>query len=306
MAADFAGLVGARVLQGAGSAAGMVVGRAMVQDLFEGPERTRVMAYVGMAMGLSPPLAMLVGGQLHVLLGWQANFILVGLLSLALGLACWRWLPGDGEQTRTQAHWLGEMARAYARLAREPVFLLYVAMVAMTTATFYTFLAGAPIVLGRYGVGPDRVGWYVMFVSIAYVAGNFMTSRLIHRYGERRMMVLGHLSSVLGLVLMLSLGWAGLATPLAFAGPLILLGLGHGFSMPAALAGSVGVVPALAGAAAAVAGLAQQLLGAFGGYAVGLFRHDGAISLGLLMLGFTLLASGALGLLHASAAWRSR
>lgn len=306
LASGLAGLVAARVLQGAGSAAGMVVGRAMVQDLFEGPERTRVMAYVGMAMGLSPPLAMLVGGQLHVALGWQANFILVGLLSLVLGLASWRWLPGERAPTRAPSPWLPEMIRAYARLAREPEFLLYVAVVAMTTASFYTFLAGAPIVLKRYGVGPEHVGWYVMFVSIAYVVGNFMTSRLIHRHGERRMLVLGQLSSVLGLVLMLSLGWAGLATPLAFAGPLILLGLGHGFSMPPALAGSVGVVPALAGAAAAVAGLAQQLMGALGGYAVGLFRHEGAISLGLLMLGFTLLAAGALALLHASAAWRSR
>jgi DHA1 family bicyclomycin/chloramphenicol resistance-like MFS transporter len=44
-------LVAARVLQGAGAAAGMVVGRAMVQDLFAGPERTRVMAYVGMEIG---------------------------------------------------------------------------------------------------------------------------------------------------------------------------------------------------------------------------------------------------------------
>lgn len=49
-------LTWARVFQGAGAAAGMVVGRAMVQDLFDGPDRTRVMAYVGMAMGLCPPL----------------------------------------------------------------------------------------------------------------------------------------------------------------------------------------------------------------------------------------------------------
>ena len=63
---SLAWLTAARVLQGAGCAAGMVVGRAMVQDLFTGAERTRVMAYVGMAMGLIPPTATILGGQIHV------------------------------------------------------------------------------------------------------------------------------------------------------------------------------------------------------------------------------------------------
>ena len=39
--------------------------------------------------------------------------------------------------------------------------------------------------------------------------------------------------------------------PLAFALPLILLGIGHGFLVPPALAGTVSLVPALAGSAAA-------------------------------------------------------
>jgi DHA1 family bicyclomycin/chloramphenicol resistance-like MFS transporter len=54
--------------------------------------------------------------------------------------------------------------------------------------------------------------------------------------------------------------------------------------MPAALAGTVGLVPALAGAAAGVAGVTQQLLGALAGWAVGLVPHTDAIGLALLML----------------------
>uniref|UniRef100_UPI0025BE7300 MFS transporter n=1 Tax=Limnohabitans sp. TaxID=1907725 RepID=UPI0025BE7300 len=62
LATDIATLTAARVLQGAGSAASMVVSRSMVQDLFTGPQRTRVMAYIGMALGMGPPLATLIGG----------------------------------------------------------------------------------------------------------------------------------------------------------------------------------------------------------------------------------------------------
>jgi DHA1 family bicyclomycin/chloramphenicol resistance-like MFS transporter len=97
---------------------------------------------------------------------------------------------------------------------------------------------------------------------------------------------------------MLGLALAGWHSPLAFALPLILLGIGHGFLVPPALAGTVSLVPALAGSAAAVAGLMQQMMGAVGGFTVGLFSHEGAVNLGLLMLGFALCAAVAQGLLH--------
>lgn len=50
---------------------------------------------------------------------------------------------------------------------------------------------------------------------------------------------------------------------------------------------------ALAGSAAALAGLSQQLMGALGGYSVGLVSHHGSRNLGLLMLGLTLCALAA-------------
>jgi DHA1 family bicyclomycin/chloramphenicol resistance-like MFS transporter len=298
LAPDLGTLTLARIVQGAGAAASMVVGRAMVQDLFGGPQRTRVMAYVGMAMGLCPPLATIVGGYVHVQIGWQANFMLIAGLSVVLLLAAWRGLPEPTRAEPAAAHWLRAMWDAYVQLAHVPGFAMYVALLASTTAAFYAFLGGAPIVLGSYGVGPDGIGWYIMAVPCSYIVGNYVASRLIHRIGERRMMLLGQLATLGGIGLMLALGLVGLKTPLAFALPLMLLGIGHGLLVPPTLAGTVGLVPALAGSAAAVAGVMQQLTGAVGGYAVGLFSHDGAVNLGWLMLGL----SG----LGALAHWRLR
>ncbi len=287
-------LIAARVVQGAGSAAGMVVGRSMVQDLFQGPQRTRMMAYIGMVMGLCPPVATVIGGQLHVRLGWQSNFVLMAVMALLLLVAAWRLLPAHVAHARARkSHWLGAMGSAYALLAREPVFLLYVAILSLTTGAFYVFLAGAPLVLGSYGVGPDGVGWYIMVVPMAYIMGNFLTSRLVRSQGERRMMALGQAAALGGLGLMLVLSQTGLDSPLGFVLPLALLGLGHGFLMPPSLAGSVGVLAGLAGAAAAVAGLTQQLTGAMASYAVGLLPNQGSTALGVLMVGFTLCAVGA-------------
>ena len=290
-------LIAGRVLQGVGSAAGSVVGRAMVQDRFAGSQRTKVMAYVGMAMGLSPPLAAVIGGQMHVRFGWAGNFMLVAVVALVMLVAAWRGLPGRTTASPQRGHWLGGMLSAYASLLRQQSLLLYVLILCMSTAAFYVFLSGAPIVLRSYGVGPDGVGWYLMAVPLAYVTGNFLTSRLIHGKGERWVMALGQIATVAGLALMLGLALVGVDSPLAFSVPLILLafsvplmllGMGHGFLVPPSLAGTVGVVPALAGSAAALAGLTQQLMGALGAYSVGLVSHQGSRNLGLLMPGFTL------------------
>jgi len=289
LSTDMPMLIAARVLQGAGCAAGMVVGRAMVQDLFQGPERTRVMAYVGMAMGLVPPLATILGGQLHVRLGWQANFVFIAVLAVVLFVAAWRGLPDHKPSTTPQPHWLRSMVSSYAQLGRQPAFIMYVSILAMTTATFYAFLGGAPIVLGSYGVRPDGIGFYIMLVPGSYILGNYLTTHLVHRVGDRRMMWLGQWFTMGGIGLMLVLALAGLDTPLAFALPLMLLGVGNGFLVPPALAGTVGLIPALAGAAAAVAGLMQQMVGALGGFAVGFFTHENAVNLGWLMMGLALL-----------------
>ncbi len=298
LVSDIAALTAARVLQGAGCAAGMVVGRSMVQDIFQGPQRTRFMAYVGMTMGMTPPLGTLIGGQLHVRLGWQSNFVLIAMIAVILLLSTWWGVPADRKKERSETHWFIDMRSAYARLFRVPAFLLYVAILALTTAAFFAFLAGAPVVLGSYGVGPQGVGLYIMLVPMSYICGNFLTSALIHRHGERRLMMIGQLLATGGVTLMIALAMAGLHAPLAFAMPLMLLGVGHGLLTPTCLSGTVGVVPGLAGSAAAVAGLMQQLTGALAGFAVGLLPLNGALYLGWLMLGFTLLAATAQVALH--------
>jgi DHA1 family bicyclomycin/chloramphenicol resistance-like MFS transporter len=124
LATDITTLIAARVLQGAGCAASMVVSRSMVQDLFTGPQRTRVMAYIGMALGMCPPLATLIGGQMHVRFGWQTNFVLLAVLAVLLWVAAWLGLPRGAQTAPATGHWLRAMLSAYARLLREPRFLL--------------------------------------------------------------------------------------------------------------------------------------------------------------------------------------
>jgi MFS transporter, DHA1 family, multidrug resistance protein len=300
-AATIEWLLAARLLQGAGTAACMVVGRASVQDLFSGPERTRIMAYVGMTMGLCPPLGTVIGGQMHVHFGWASNFWLMAGLAVLLMAAAWRGLPAGQPRHVPIAepiHWLRAMGQAYAQLARERAFLLNVAILALSSAAFYAFLGAAPLVLKGYGIGPGQVGVYIMLAPLSYIAGNYLTSHLVRHRGERWMRNAGQILTLAGIGIMLALALIPVPSPWAFALPLSLMGVGHGLLIPPTLAATVGLVPALAGAAAAVAGVMQQLVGALGGYSVGWVSLATPVPLGLLMGGFTLAAVAAQVLLH--------
>jgi MFS transporter, DHA1 family, multidrug resistance protein len=280
----------ARFLQGVGAAAGMVIGRAMVQDYFTGPDRPRIMAYIGMVMGLCPASAMILGGQIHIHWGWRANFLVIAVIAAALVVMTWIAMPVEEKKQPSRSHWVTEMFASYAHLARLPVFLGYAIILASCTGTFYVFLSGAPTVLARYGVGPGMVGFYIMFIPMSYIAGNFLTTRLVKRWSENRLMLAGNCAAIAGIASVLILALSDVQSPLAVTAPLVLLGIGHGLLMPSALAGTVSLVPAMAGAAAGAAGLGQHVVGAFAGYAVGLVEHDSALNIALLMLVFMLLS----------------
>lgn len=297
-APDIEALIAARAVQGLGCGATMVVGRSLVQDFFAGPERTRVMAFIGMTMGVCPPVATLIGGQLHVHFGWQANPALIVVLGVLLFLLAIRMLPSGSHSQAGDAHWVVGMLRAYRALAQMRVYLLHVAILGSSTGAFYTYLAAAPLVLRGYGVGPDGVGFHVMTATLSYVVGNFITSRMIRRLGDRRLMTIGQVITLVGVLLMVAL--AGWPSALAFSVPALVLGVGHGLLMPPTLSGTVGAAPALAGAAAAAAGLVQQLSGAFGGYSVGWVSTEGSLHVALLLTGFTLVGiAGQWGIMRA-------
>src|SRR4051812_49900771 len=78
-------LIAARFLQAAGAAGPIVLARAMVRDLYEGPRAGRELSRMGAIMGLVPAVAPILGGVLQGLFGWRAEFAVTGVCGAALG-----------------------------------------------------------------------------------------------------------------------------------------------------------------------------------------------------------------------------
>ena len=67
-------LIVLRFLEAVGGAAGPVLARAAVRDLYGGDRAARVLSTMVLIMGAAPLLAPIVGGQLLLIAGWRAIF----------------------------------------------------------------------------------------------------------------------------------------------------------------------------------------------------------------------------------------
>src|SRR5438552_8173919 len=76
-----------RALQGACAGSGLVVGRAIIRDRFQGPEAQRVMSQITLVFGIAPAIAPVLGGVLLNAFGWRSIFWV--LLALVIALLTW-------------------------------------------------------------------------------------------------------------------------------------------------------------------------------------------------------------------------
>src|SRR5436305_4282233 len=81
---SIAGLIVARTAQAFGATTGIVIGRAMIRDLYDRDRAASMIGWVTMAMVVAPMIAPLIGGSLDTALGWHAIVVFVGLFAAAV------------------------------------------------------------------------------------------------------------------------------------------------------------------------------------------------------------------------------
>lgn len=149
-----------RAAQGMTAGVGVVVGRAIVRDLFEGAEAQRLMAQVSMAFAFAPALAPLIGGWLQSWFAWRSVFHFLALFTAVLWAFCWRYLPETLPPEKRQSLRPGYLARAYWRTMTCPAFLAACLAIGFNFAGFFLYPLSAPTFLMRHlGVSEREFLW---------------------------------------------------------------------------------------------------------------------------------------------------
>jgi DHA1 family bicyclomycin/chloramphenicol resistance-like MFS transporter len=146
-APNFATLLAFRAMQGLSAGVGVIVGRAVIRDLFEGPQAQKLMSLVTMLFAFAPSVAPVIGGWIHVTLGWHAVFGFMALFGTSLGVATYVLLPETHpKEKRPHLHVAG-LARTAWTVARHREFLLLAVGAGANFASLMVFIGAAPAVV---------------------------------------------------------------------------------------------------------------------------------------------------------------
>jgi len=278
-------LIFGRILQAVGGCAGMVLGRAIVRDVFERNRAASVIALVTMAMAVAPAMAPALGGFLESAFGWHATFLVPMALGIVVLVASIYRLNETNLEPIPRID-VPSMLRSYGELLRSRAFLGYAGNTAMSVGAFFAFLAGGPYVVVEILHQPSsQYGLYFVLISAGYMIGNFGASRVSQRLGIDRMIQIGVGVSTVGGIVGIGVVLSGTVTTASVFLPMMLVAVGNGLSQPNGIAGAVSVNRRIAGAASGLMGFAQMAVGALFTVVVGLLQnqHDHSAMAGMIL-----------------------
>jgi MFS transporter, DHA1 family, multidrug resistance protein len=283
-------LIAARLLQALGGAAGIVLARAMVRDVFDRDTSASVISYITMAFVVAPMIAPALGGFIDLHFGWRMDFWLLTALGALVLAAAYRFLPETHVNRNPAGSGMGLISGA-ARLFALPRFRGYTLTLAFTSAVFFAFLGGAPhIMMDVLKRTPMEYGTWFVIISAGYMLGNFISGRYTRRFGIDRMIMAGCVITMAGGLLCFAAAISGLLSPATLFMPMCLAALGNGLTIPNGTAGAISVDPRLTGAAAGWSGFAQMACGAAASQLVGSLQDHWPFAVFWFMAGASLLA----------------
>jgi DHA1 family bicyclomycin/chloramphenicol resistance-like MFS transporter len=253
-------LVAGRLVQAIGAGCGMTLARTIARDAFGADRLIKVLAYLTMFSTIGPMLSPPIGGALVDTLGWRAVF---GFALLAGGAIAIMALVGISE-TRPDlptGHSSQGFLRSYVALFSHARFAAFVLQSGLTTGSFMTVASASASLVPEYMHRPaTEFGLYFLLFPTGFMIGNFISSRVSHRVTIEFMVCAGSLMTFLAVLAQAGFLLAGAMTPLAIFLPGLFLTMGQGIALPFGQAGSMAIIPQLAGTSAGV-GVFLQFFG---------------------------------------------
>lgn len=282
-------LVLARMVQATGAASASALSLALAKDLYEGVERQKVFAYVGVIIPLCPMVAPMFGGIMLEHFSWHYIFISQGLLALFSLYGVLRLREPEFEKTMGGA---GAMASRYLVLLRNRSYVVYTAAFCVLPAGFFAFVAASSsIYISGFGMTEQTYGLYFGFNALCLMAGSLLCSRLCVAYASTTILYWSLGGVLAGGMAMLA---TNAATVLQFMLSMGCISFSLGLGRPICNNLILEQVDQDVGAASALLNFAFFLFGAVGMEIISLDWNSKAAVIGVLSVGGAAIPLGAL------------
>ncbi len=185
-------LVAFRLVQGLAGAAGIVIARAVVRDLYDGVAMARFFSTLMLISGVAPIVAPLIGGQVLRVTDWRGVFVVLTVVGIALTVLVWCRLPETLDPADRHSGGVGEALRSMRGLLADRVFTGYVLAGGFAFAALFAYIAASPFVIQEiYGASPQTFSLLfgvnsVGLVIVGQINGKVLVGRVVDGQGARR------------------------------------------------------------------------------------------------------------------------
>lgn len=252
-----------RIVQGLSVGAGMVVGRAMIRDLFNDTDAQKLMSMVTLWFGIAPAIAPIIGGYLYIWFGWHAIFwflaIITALLMIVILFSIHETLPDDKRQSfRPRPLFAG-----YREVGANLPFLLLSLAVGFNFNAFFLYFMSAPVYVPEsLKLGPQQFAWLFIPGIAGIMTGAFISGRVAGKmtlartvsYSYRFMVLAASVNLIYAFTFEPSVPWAII--------PLFFYAIGSAMAMPSLSLIVLDMFPTRRGMAASLQGFVSGIINA--------------------------------------------
>ncbi|MFI9624441.1 multidrug effflux MFS transporter [Streptomyces sp. NPDC052042] len=281
-------LIGFRLVQGLAGAAGIVIARAVVRDLYDGVEMARFFSTLMLISGAAPVVAPLIGGQVLRFTDWRGIFAVLAVVGLLLTLVVWKWLHETLPPQDRHTGGFADALRTMRGLLADRVFTGYMIAGSLAFAVLFSYVSASPFVVQEiYGASPQTFSLLFGVNSIGLVVvGQINGKLLVGRVSLDKALAFGLSVIVLAAtaLLVMTSGILGEVGLVPIAAGLFVLMSAMGLAMPNTNAQALMRTKHAAGSASALLGTSSFLVGAIASPLVGIAGEGTAVPMAVVQL----------------------
>jgi DHA1 family bicyclomycin/chloramphenicol resistance-like MFS transporter len=206
----------------------MIVGRAVIRDLFEGAQAQKLLSLVTLLFAFAPALAPIIGGWIHVTLGWHAVFGFMALFGGTLAMGTYFTLPETHPKEKRPHLHVPTLARTAWSVVCHREFLLLAFAMGANFAALMSFIGAAPaVVVDHWHLSETQFANLFIPIIGGLILAAFISGHMAGRFTYAQQSRLGFLLALAGSATM-TLVFATVDTPPLIVQQLILAMIAFG------------------------------------------------------------------------------
>ena len=252
-----------RFVQGLSAAAGLVISRAVVRDVFSGDAAATFFSRLVLLSGLAPMLSPVLGGQLLLLGPWPILFVVLGVTGVLSFVLVLYALPESLAPERREQVRPTQQLQLFGRLLRDVRFIGPTLTLSLNFAMSFTYISTFSFVSqSQFDATAQQFSLVFAVTTLGMILGNQLNAALVGRVEIHRRLILGLTGSLGTILALVAFDLSGTAGLVSVTCALFVMMIFTGLVTPNATTLALdGQPPRVAGSGSALLGTLQFGLG---------------------------------------------